>query len=205
MIMRLALRIAAALTFAACVHAPPRVSATERDAGTLLVTVVRHAEKAPLPADDPVLSVAGTTRARALDSVMRKFPVTDVVVSQLHRTRLTAADVIARTGAVVHVVAIGSAGIAAHIQSVADTVRAIAGSRGRGAVLVVGHSNTVTQIVDALGGGSVLPLCDSQYSQLFVLRGRLGGATALTRSTYGAADPVDATCATSAPGMFPRP
>lgn len=159
----------------------------------MLVVIVRHAEKAPAPANDPVLSDAGIARARSLDSVLRALRITDVVVSHLQRTRLTADPFIARTHAVVHVVPIGAAGVAAHVQAVADTVRAIVGAAGRG-VLVVGHSNTVTSIVQALGGPASPALCDSQYSQVLTLRGQGAGVT-LTRSTYGAADPIDASCA----------
>lgn len=163
--------------------------------------IVRHAEKAPAPANDPVLSDIGIARAGALDRMLGARPIQDVVVSHLQRTRLTAAPFIARTNAVVHVVPIGAAGTAAHIQAVADTVRAIARSRGQGGILVVGHSNTVTQIVAALGASEPPPLCDSQYSQVF--RVALDART-LTRSTYGAADPADATCAQSLPGMLQK-
>jgi phosphohistidine phosphatase SixA len=35
--------------------------------------------------------------------------------------------------------------------------------------LVVGHSNTVPEIVRLLGGGSVPPIGDSEYDRLFIL------------------------------------
>ena len=180
----------AALT--ACAHGR---GATVAKAGTstTVVVVVRHAEKAPLPANDQALSDIGIARAQALDASLRSTPITDVVVSHLQRTRLTAAPLILRTGAMLHVVPIGAAGVAAHVQAVADTVRAIARGAGRG-VLVVGHSNTVTLIVQALGGPVTPALCDSQYSQLFTVRLRDGQAT-VARSTFGAADPDDASCA----------
>ena len=161
----------------------------------MLVVIVRHAEKAPAPANDPVLSDAGMARARSLDSLLRTLRISDVVVSHLQRTRMTADPFIARTHAAVHVVPIGAAGVAEHVQAVADTVRAIAGEAGHG-VLVVGHSNTVTAIVQALGGPSTPALCDSQYSQVFTLRGQGTGVT-LTRNAYGAADPADASCTTT--------
>jgi hypothetical protein len=82
---------------------------------------------------------------------------------------------------------------------VADTVRAIAQRPGHGGVLVVGHSNTVTPIVAALGGGTFRDLCDSQYSQLFVVSIVAVGPAQLRRSTYGAADPADASCAAMTP------
>jgi phosphohistidine phosphatase SixA len=142
-----------------------------------------------------VLSAIGIARTTALDSAVRDFGITDVVVSHLQRTRLTAAAVIARVSPTVHIVPIGSGGVAAHARAVADTVRAIAQRPGHGGVLVVGHSNTVTPIVEALGGGALRELCDSQYSQFFEVQLVASGPSRLRRATYGATDPVDATCA----------
>ena len=161
----------------------------------MLVVVVRHGEKAPAPPSDPVLSVEGMTRARSLDSALRSLPITDVVVSQLLRTRLTASVFTARTGATVHVVPITAAGVDAHVRAVADTVRALSRMDGHHGMLVVGHSNTVTHIVQALGGTASQSLCDSQYSQLFTLREQRSGVMHTNRVTYGAEDPDDPGCA----------
>ncbi|MBC7842907.1 MAG: histidine phosphatase family protein [Gemmatimonadaceae bacterium] len=195
-LVRSAIATLALTSLAACAHGRGAAVApvgASTPAPTTVVIVVRHAEKAPLPADDPVLSDIGIARAQALDGSLRSTAITDVVVSHLQRTRLTAAPLIARTGAAMHVVPIGPAGVSAHVRALADTVRAIARGAGRG-VLVVGHSNTVNLIVQALGGSATPSLCDSQYSQLFTLRVGDGPTTA-ARSTYGAADPVDASCA----------
>ncbi len=184
------------LVLGACARsstATPPAAARAGGGAPLLVVLVRHGEKAPAPANDPVLSDAGMARAAALDASLRELPITDVVVSQLQRTRLTASVFITRSGAAVHVVPIGPAGVAAHVKDVADTVRAISQMAGHTGVLVVGHSNTVTSIVEALGGGATPALCDSQYSQFYMLRGTVASMQ-LTRKTYGAADPSDATC-----------
>ncbi len=198
------LRLAGLLVLAACLRPPGRTAAALPNmpqAATPAIYVVRHAEKAPTPVDDQALSAEGLTRAAALDAALRQVRVTDVVVSHLQRTRLTASVLIARTGARVHVVPITAAGAAPHITAVADTVRAILERPGgRGSVLVVGHSNTVTQIVQALGGPRFAPLCDAQYSQIFTLRPATDGVVSVERGTYGAADAADASCAAMAPG-----
>ncbi len=191
-VIRSAVAVMALTTLAACAHGRSAAAARSGESATVVV-VVRHAEKAPLPANDPVLSDIGIARAVALDASLRSTPITDVVVSHVQRTRLTAEPLISRTHATLHVVPIGAAGVAAHVQAVSDTVRAIARSAGRG-VLVVGHSNTVTLIVQTLGGPVTPALCDSQYSQLFTVRLR-DGQTAVSRGSYGAADPADASCA----------
>jgi len=190
---------------AACASTPARAPQPVAGVAETFVYLVRHAEKAPTPVDDQVLSQAGQARASALDRMLGQQSVRDVVVSHLQRTRLTAAPFIARMSPVVHVVPIGTAGTAAHIQAVADTVRAIARMRAQGGILVVGHSNTVTQIVGALGVPEPEPLCDSQYSQLFRVALPANGPATLVRSTYGAEDAADPTCKQSVPGMLGRP
>lgn len=191
--MRSLVRATVLLVATACAH-PRTPSRAMAVTPSMLVVVVRHGEKAPAPANDPVLSDAGMARAAALDAQLRDMPITDVVVSQLQRTHITASVVIARTHATVHLVPIGPEGVPAHVRAVADTVRAILTAYGHTGVLVVGHSNTVTPIVQALGGPAMPSLCDSQYSRLFTLRSTAGGPVKLQRSNYGAADPVDASC-----------
>ncbi len=60
-------------------------------------------------------------------------------------------------------------------------------------VLVVGHSNTVLPIIRALGGPTLLDLCDSSYAQLFSVTIAADGSGRLVRSQYGAPDPVGPT------------
>ena len=167
---------------------------TAREAESLAapVYVVRHAEKANEPGDDPVLSERGAERAMALARTLGDAPIGAVVVTQRKRTLLTAAPTTTHHGAPVHIVPFGADGTPAHAARVADSVRALAARTGRG-VLVVGHSNTVGPIVRALGGPTVGELCDSQYATLFVLVPQRGGV-ATTRATYGAADPADPRC-----------
>jgi broad specificity phosphatase PhoE len=190
---RLSLLVVCLMLTTAC--AKPRVAGgVSNRPMTSAIVVVRHAEKAPTPVDNPTLSAAGQARAIALDSALRAAPVTDVVVTDLQRTRLTAAVVIARSGARVHVVPIGTTGTPGHVAAVADTVRAIMQGGQARDVLVVGHSNTVTLIVRALGGPLETPLCDAQYSQFFRLRVESPERVALERTTYGARDSVNAQC-----------
>ncbi len=197
--LRATLAVAAVVAANGCsVKVAQRVPAAGRlvtaDASTLAapVSVVWHAEKAPVAGDDPPLSERGTERATALARALADAPIGAVVVTQRQRTALTAAPTTALHGARVHVVPFGADVTPAHAARVADTVRATAARTGRG-VLVVGHSNTVGPIVRALGGPTVGELCDSQYATLFVVVPQRGGV-ATTRATYGAADPADPRC-----------
>lgn len=175
--------------------APSARAATE---GAPLVVVVRHAEKAAVPGDDPPLSELGAARAAALGAVLKDAPVRAVIVTPRRRTRETAAAVLAARGLTPVVVPFGT-GVAEHARAVAEAVRAAGG----GTVLVVGHSNTVPAILAALGAPRLPDLCDAAYANLFVVRPGPTPAdpATLVRATYGAADPAGAD---ACPGMQAR-
>ena len=160
--------------------------------GERTVVLVRHAEKAAEPANDPSLSGEGRARAEALLAVLTDARVGAVVVSPFNRTRETAAPVLQALGLTAVEVPIGR-DLAGHVQSVADAVRA----QPPGAtVLVVGHSNTIPAIVTALGGPALPDLCDNQYAVLYVLSLPAEGPARLVTASYGATDPPDASCPT---------
>ena len=148
-----------------------------------VVIIVRHAEKAAIPADDPPLTEAGAARATALAAALATADVRAVITTQLVRARETARPTAEARGLPVETVRAGGP-VAAHAKAVADVVRKHAGQT----VLVVGHSNTVTQIIEALGGPKARDLCDSEYSWLFTVI--LDGASArLVKGTFGAPSP----------------
>lgn len=158
---------------------------------TTFVILVRHAEKAAEPAADPSLTPAGTARARALAAALASTRVEAVITTELVRTRETARPLAESRGLTLEIVHTGARD--AHAKAVADAVRAHAGQT----VLVVGHSNTIPAIIAALGGPKLPDICDTQYSNLFVLVVGEGRAD-LVVSSYGApsADPL-MTCPSS--------
>jgi broad specificity phosphatase PhoE len=154
-----------------------------------LVVIVRHAEKATAPKDDPPLSAAGAERARALANALAHAGVTAVVTTQLKRTQETAQPIVDALELTPEVVAVGDEPVATHAANVAAAVR----RHSKGVVLVVGHSNTVPDIIAALGGPRIPEICESQYANLFVLAP--GPAQArLVRGAYGAADGPPSGC-----------
>ena len=173
------LRLAAAVLLAAPV-------ALHAQATT--VVLVRHAEKGPAPANDPLLSDAGQARATALADALADAGVQAVIVTPLQRTRLTAGPLLEKRGLTPQVVGLSPT-------HVADVARAVREHKGQ-VVLVVGHSNTIPAIVGALGGPKLSDLCDAQYAQLFTLVIPDQGTPSLVRSQYGTADaPAAAGCA----------
>jgi phosphohistidine phosphatase SixA len=175
-------------------QAPAASAATT--GGTTLVVLVRHAEKAAAPADDPPLDSAGTARAQALRLALADAGIQHVLATPRRRTSDTAAPLARALGLTPELVPL-TAG-ASHVAAVADAVRRQAGR----VVLVVGHSNTIPAIVGALGGPKLPDLCDAQYAQLFVLALPASGPARLVRSQYGTPDAPGADrCGAPAPAM----
>lgn len=148
------------------------------------VFVVRHAERESRERDSD-LSADGRARAQALDSALADARLTHVIVTEFKRTANTGAPAAARHGLTPIVIA-NQPDVAKHAAAVAAAVRA-AGPDA--VVLVVGHSNTVSPIVAALGGPPRPDLCDAQYSTLTVVRLEGSGVPPrVARVNYGAPD-----------------
>lgn len=156
---------------------------SERTGLPALVLLVRHAEKAAEPTDDPPLTAAGAERAQALATALQDAGVTAIITTQLRRTRETAQPLATARGLTPEVVPVRSG--EAHAEAVAAAVRRHAG----GIVLVAEHSNMIPAIIAALGGPRISNICESVYANLFILVPSAGEAR-LVRSRYGAADPA---------------
>ena len=86
--------------------------------------------------------------------------VTRLVASEYKRTQETLKPLAARTGLAVDV---------RDAADVAALAAELAKSEDGSFVIVAGHSNTVPELVSALGGGSKPTIGEDQYSRVFVL------------------------------------
>jgi broad specificity phosphatase PhoE len=152
------------------------------------VLLVRHAEKATTPADDPPLTPAGEARARDLWTAVHDANVSAVITTQFARTRQTAQPSVSALGISPTVIAATNP---THVQDVVAEIRRHPGKT----VLVVGHSNTVPAIVEALGAKRPGAICDSRYDDLFVVTVAADGKASAVHARYGEASPRDSTCA----------
>jgi len=153
--------------------------------GETTVYVVRHAEKAPPVGgnSDVDLSAPGYARADSLAVQLREAGIDVVITTHLRRTQLTARP-LATMRRLTPVIVPATSPTAAHAESVAVAVRRYPGSR----ILVVGHSNTVGPIIAALGGGRIGDLCDSEYSNLFILTLSPSAPSRVHTGSFGARD-----------------
>jgi broad specificity phosphatase PhoE len=138
------------------------------------VVLVRHAEKAAEPKDDPSLSPAGDQRAQALAGLLAQAGVTRILATDTQRTQQTAAPLAARLGVGVDVLA---------AKNTAATVEMILKSPGK-TTLVVGHSNTLGPIIQGLGGGEVPLIADDDFGNLFVVTITAPGKATVLRLRY---------------------
>ncbi|MEM1031084.1 MAG: phosphoglycerate mutase family protein [Myxococcota bacterium] len=141
------------------------------------VYVVRHAEKAATPEDDPPLSPVGQARAAALPETLARLPgagpLTAVFSSPFARTRQTVAPVADRYDLPILTVGAGDIdGVVASLRRLAPGQRA----------LVAGHSNTVPRILAALGIRGEITLSEEAYGDLFVVT--LTSPPTLERRTF---------------------
>lgn len=142
--------------------------------------IVRHAEKAVvdgnpnMSATDPPLSEAGQQRAKALAEALKNERIGFIYSTNTIRTRTTAEPLSLLGG--VSVQTYGPRPDSAFIQT-------LKGLKGK--VLVVGHSNTVDDIVNMLcGEQKFTDLQDSEYDNLFVVTLNNGKAV-FERKKYG--------------------
>jgi broad specificity phosphatase PhoE len=166
------------------VTAPGRTETAQPNTSATVVLLVRHAEKAAQPGDDPTLTQDGQRRAEALAGVVKDAHPTAIITTQLRRTVETAQPSAAALGVTPEVVPVSAANTHQNAVDVAAAVRKHPGET----VLVVGHGNTVPQIIGALGGPQLPDICEPVYDKLFVLV--LGKEARLIQSRYGAPGPT---------------
>jgi broad specificity phosphatase PhoE len=120
--------------------------------------VMRHLQKASGP--DPALSEEGKLSADKLADLLANDHVAAIYVSTTRRAWETAAPLAARLG------------LTMKTYNPADTPALIAAVAAETAtVLIVGHSNTVPEIVERLGGARPADLGETDYGDIWHIYG----------------------------------
>lgn len=148
-----------------------------------LIIVVRHAERAAEPKNDPGLSPAGLQRARELAESLSGARVTAILTTQYLRALETAAPTAKKFGVEPRVVPVRRGQAEAHVPELIAAVR-----RLTGVVLVVGHSNTVADIVAGLSKQRPEALCETSFANVFLVAPQASGS-AMLQFKYGQPDP----------------
>ncbi len=127
-------------------------------AGTVSVVMVRHAETGI--GEDPGLSPDGSARAQRLGRMLEFSGIDAIYTSELKRTRETAAPLSGLTGLEAVVIP---------ASDVAGLARTLKKSHRGDLVLVVGHSNTLPRLADALGE-PIPAIGEDDYGNVYLLR-----------------------------------
>jgi broad specificity phosphatase PhoE len=130
----------------------PGLAAAEPSA----IYLVRHGEK--LAGQDPELSPRGLERARHVAAILHRAGITAIYSTPTARTRQTAAPLAQQAGLTVQLYD------PAAPKALVEKVRALSG-----AVLVVGHSNTLPELVRLFGGAPGADIADDEFDRLYQL------------------------------------
>ena len=117
--------------------------------------MLRHADVDDVP--DPELNARGQLRAVALAELLAVAGVTSIFVSPALRTQQTAAPLAAKLNLAAQIVATSQ-------QTVTKALSAVAGK----VIVVIGHSNTIPEMLHALGGAISATVVLKGHEDLFV-------------------------------------
>jgi broad specificity phosphatase PhoE len=121
------------------------------------IFIVRHAEKADATKDSD-LSEAGRARAEALARMLKDANITAIYTTEFKRTQQTAAPLAKARG------------ISATNLPAKDIVALTAKLRAsNGDALVVGHGDTIPDLIKALGIAPPINIAENDYDNLFVV------------------------------------
>ena len=136
-----------------------------------VVVIVRHGEKATNGGTDPDLSSAGRARADALARILKDSGITAIFATEFKRTQETAAP----TATSIHVTPT--------LVAAKDTAALVAKLHQlNGNALVVGHGDTIPNLINALGINVPVNIPDDDYSELLIVT--LGDKPQLFRLHY---------------------
>ncbi len=121
------------------------------------IYLVRHGEKEA--GKDPALTAQGQARAKNIAGLLHRAGIAAVFSSDTVRTRQTALPMAQLAGVAVQLYDAGKPA------ELVTRVKALTG----GSVLVVGHSNTLAELVSLLGGTPGAAIADDEYDRVYQL------------------------------------
>ena len=145
-----------------------------------VIFVVRHAEKT---ADQQqLLTEAGRARAQKLAAMLKDSGIAAIYSTNTERTRGTVQPLADALGLKVELYDTG-ASMSGKVDA-RPFVAALRKAHPNDVVLVVGHSNTLPNLLETLGCREKIALGDNEYDNLFVVVPKAGGGATLARLRY---------------------
>lgn len=135
-------------------------------AADTMIIVVRHAEKSTDDPKDPSLSEQGIARASKLAAVLKDVDLKAVYATQYKRTQQTGLPSATQAGLQLNVRPTSKENTKTYTSDLLKEIR----KKHRGeTVLIVGHSNTVPEIVKHITGLDVTPIGEKEFDRLYVI------------------------------------
>lgn len=134
-------------------------------ADTMLI-VVRHAEKSADDPKDPNLSEQGNARARQLAVVLKAANLKAVYTTQYKRTQQTGEPSATQAGLLLEVRDATKENAETYVSDLLKEIQKL--HRGE-TVLIVGHSNTVPDIVKHITGQDIAPIGENEFDRIYVI------------------------------------
>jgi phosphohistidine phosphatase SixA len=159
----------------------------QEDFKVTTVFLMRHAEKADAPPEDPPLSEKGNLRAQELTRMLEGAGVKAIYTSQFLRAKQTGETLAKKLGVPVNPVSLKmspSNPRQVSEQSIAEIVNKIY-ERAGDTALVVGHSNTVPEVIRMLGGDHVPKIDEKKFDDLFIVTVYAKGKAKVVQMKYG--------------------
>jgi len=154
----------------------------------ITVFLIRHAERQDEPRQDPPLTDAGVARSQALARLLSNAGVKAIFTSQFTRTKQTGEPLATKLGLTVTPFTLklnpsNPRQIAE--ESTAEVTNKILERSGQ-SVLVVGHSNSIPDVIKMLGGDTVPTIDERKFDDLFIVTVYAKGKAKVVQMKYGA-------------------
>jgi broad specificity phosphatase PhoE len=144
-----------------------------------IIYLVRHAEKVTTdPANkDPLLTEKGQKRALALAKKLKNQKISAIYCTDFQRIKLTGKPIAEKLNLTIQIYD------PKNLKAFADKV--LQENKGK-KVLVVGHSNTVLETIEALGGKRpITSISDNEYDYFFTVKISVEGLVEVDFERYG--------------------
>jgi len=135
-------------------------------AADTIIVVVRHAEKATDDPKDPSRSEQGEARANKLAAVLKDADLKAVYTTQYKRTKLTGTPAASQSGLQVQVREANQKNADTYVD---DLLKEIQKQHKGETVLVVGHSNTVPDLVKRISGQEVPAIGENEFDRIYII------------------------------------
>jgi len=154
----------------------------------ITVFLIRHAEREDEPRQDPPLKKEGVARSQELARLLSGAGIKAIFTSQFARTKQTAEPLATKLGLTATSFTLKSnpsnpRQIA--VESTAEVTNKILERAGE-SVLVIGHSNSIPDVIKMLGGDVVPTIDERKFDDLFIVTVYAKGKAKVVQMKYGA-------------------